>query len=164
MTGPGPSGRAQGHSEVPSDCPPGPNHVHMQNWHFIVVTAPPKRAELAKSYRKGWELYLPMPFSVSNLSFGNPTHQAMQSRVGDSAQYLTDNIEKMPTLVIPCFAGQVESESNAIHAAMWGTIAPAAWKFMLAVRARRLGTAWTSVHIFYPVSYTHLTLPTIYSV
>lgn len=126
-----------------------PTACNMQNWHFIVVTDAAKRAELATIYRKGWELYLPMPFSVPNLSFENPSHQAMQSRVGDSAQYLADNIEKVPALVIPCFTGRVEKESNAIQAAMWGTIAPAAWNFMLAARARGLGTAWTSVHLFY---------------
>jgi nitroreductase len=125
-----------------------PTACNMQNWHFIVVTDAAKRAELATIYRKGWELYLPMPFSVLNLSFVNASHQAMQSRVGDSAQYLADNIEKVPTLVIPCFTGRVEKESNAIQAAMWGTIAPAAWNFMLAARARGLGTAWTSVHLF----------------
>ena len=72
----------------------------------------------------------------------------MQVRVNDSAQYLADNIEKVPAMVIPCFTGRVETESNAIQAAMWGTIAPAAWSFMLAARARGLGTAWTSVHLF----------------
>src|SRR3954470_16355721 len=126
-----------------------PTACNMQNWHFVVVTDLTKRAELGAIYRKGWELYLPMPFSVSNLSFDNPSHQAMQGRVGDSAQYLADNIEKVPALVIPCFTGRVENQGNAIQAAMWGTIAPAAWNFMLAARARGLGTAWTSVHLFY---------------
>jgi len=78
-----------------------PTSCNMQNWHFVVVTDSTKRAELGAIYRKGWELYLPMPFSVSNLSFDNPSHQAMQGRVGDSAQYLADNIEKVPALVIP---------------------------------------------------------------
>lgn len=126
-----------------------PTACNMQNWHFVVVTDPAKRAALAAVYRKGWELYLPMPFSVPNLSFDNQLHQAMQTRVGDSGQYLADNIEKVPVFVIPCFTGRVEKESNAIQAAMWGTIAPAAWNFMLAARARGLGTAWTSVHLFY---------------
>jgi nitroreductase len=32
---------------------------------------------------------------------------------------------------------------------MWGTIAPAAWSFMLAARARGLGTVWTCLHLFF---------------
>jgi len=32
---------------------------------------------------------------------------------------------------------------------MWGTIAPAAWSFMLAARARGLGTLWTSLHLLF---------------
>ena len=31
---------------------------------------------------------------------------------------------------------------------MLGNILPAMWSFMLAARARGLGTAWTSVHLF----------------
>ncbi len=34
-------------------------------------------------------------------------------------------------------------------ATWWGSIAPAAWSFMLAARARGLGTAWTSLHLFF---------------
>jgi nitroreductase len=31
----------------------------------------------------------------------------------------------------------------------WGSILPATWSFMLAARARGLGTAWTSLHLRY---------------
>jgi nitroreductase len=31
----------------------------------------------------------------------------------------------------------------------WASILPATWSFMLAARARGLGTAWTSLHLAY---------------
>jgi nitroreductase len=36
-----------------------------------------------------------------------------------------------------------------MQSAMWGSIAPAVWSFMLAARARGLGTCWTSLHLFF---------------
>jgi len=30
---------------------------------------------------------------------------------------------------------------------MWGSLLPAAWNYMLAARARGLGTAWTTLHL-----------------
>ncbi len=30
---------------------------------------------------------------------------------------------------------------------MWGSLLPAAWSYMLAARARGLGTAWTDLHL-----------------
>ena len=32
---------------------------------------------------------------------------------------------------------------------MYGSIMPAAWSFMLAARARGLGTCWTIFHLYY---------------
>jgi nitroreductase len=33
------------------------------------------------------------------------------------------------------------------QASIWGSILPAAWSFMLAARARGLGTTWTTLHL-----------------
>jgi nitroreductase len=30
---------------------------------------------------------------------------------------------------------------------LWGSILPSAWSYMLAARARGLGTAWTTLHL-----------------
>ena len=35
------------------------------------------------------------------------------------------------------------------QASTYGSILPAAWSFMLPARARRLGSAWTSIHLFF---------------
>jgi nitroreductase len=36
-----------------------------------------------------------------------------------------------------------------VQASAYGSILPAVWSFMLAARARGLGTAWTTVHLFH---------------
>ena len=37
----------------------------------------------------------------------------------------------------------------AARAGVYGSILPAAWSFMLAARARGLGSAWTTLHLMY---------------
>jgi len=53
-------------------------------------------------------------------------------------------------LVIPCIARRLRPElaaNNAVAASFYGSILPAAWSFMLALRSRGLGTAWTTLHL-----------------
>ena len=50
-------------------------------------------------------------------------------------------------LVIPCIAGRTDGASAEVQASQWGSILPAVWSFMLAARARGLGTCWTTLHL-----------------
>ena len=64
-----------------------------------------------------------------------------------SAQYLADNMQDVPVLVIPCIEGRPEDAAPASQAGVYGSILPAAWSLMLALRARGLGAAWTTLHL-----------------
>ena len=126
-----------------------PAQSNAQNWHFIVVTDAEKRAAIAELYRKAWDIYVTLPLAAPNLTFDNPAHNAAQIRVTESAQYLVDHLHEVPVLVIPCIAGRTNDEPTVIQSAQWGTIGPATWSFMLAARARGLGTCYTSLHLFF---------------
>lgn len=126
-----------------------PAQSNAQNWHFIIVTDAEKRAAIAELYRKAWDIYVTLPLAAPNLTFDNPAHNAAQIRVTESAQYLVDHLHEVPVLVIPCIAGRTNDEPTVIQSAQWGTIAPATWSFMLAARARGLGTCYTSLHLFF---------------
>jgi nitroreductase len=126
-----------------------PTASNMQNWHFMVVTDPGKRAALAEIYRKGWDRYVTMPIAVPNLHFANPAHEAMQTRIMATVPPFIEHFHDIPVYVIPCFSGRSEGQPAVIQSALWGTIAPAAWSFMLAARARGLGTVWTCLHLFF---------------
>ena len=54
-------------------------------------------------------------------------------------------MSEAPALVIGCNTG---ADRTAARAGM-GNILPAMWSFMLAARARALGTAWTTLHLRY---------------
>jgi nitroreductase len=52
--------------------------------------------------------------------------------------------------VIPCISGRLDKLSTTVQqAGAWGSILPAVWSFMLAARARGLGTSWTTLHLAY---------------
>jgi len=129
-----------------------PTGSNLQNWHFVVVTDPVKRHALADVYRKGWAVYVPLPIAAGNLTFDDAQRNAQQARVMASAQYLADHMHEAPVLVIPCIlapGGRCESQPVALQASWWSSIAQAGWNFMLAARARGLGTTWTTLHLLF---------------
>ena len=126
-----------------------PAASNAQNWHFIVVTDAEKRAALAELYRKAWDIYVTLDIAAPNLKFDSPERNAVQVRVTDSAKYLADHLHEVPVHVIPCIAGRTNDQPTVLQSAQWGTIAPAAWSFMLAARTRGLGTCFTCLHLFF---------------
>ena len=124
-----------------------PTGSNAQGWQFLVVTDPDKRKGLAEIYRKGFQLYLNMQESgEARWDAGDPP-AAQEEHVRDSPTYLAENLERVPVHLIPCIEGRVESAGVLAQASVYGSILPAAWSFMLAARARGLGTAWTTLHL-----------------
>jgi len=64
-----------------------------------------------------------------------------------SAMYLRDHLHEVPVLVVPTVRGRFEAASIFEQATLWGSVLPAAWSFMLALRSRGMGSAWTTVHV-----------------
>ena len=50
--------------------------------------------------------------------------------------------------VIPCIARRFDGAPNGVAASAYGSIMPAAWSFLLALRSRGLGSVWTTLHLF----------------
>ena len=127
-------------------APSGSNQISMQ---FVVVKDSAKRMAVADIYRKGWAVYTGMPMFAGAIKRDTDVEQAQQDRVADSATFLAENMEKSPVLVIACNNGsRVDGLPAMASAAALGNILPATWSFMLAARARGLGTAWTTLHLF----------------
>ena len=70
-----------------------------------------------------------------------------QDKVRDSAGYLSDNFHRAPMLLIPCLWGRLDNASVVQGAGAWGSLLPAVWSFMLALRERGMGSAWTTIHL-----------------
>jgi nitroreductase len=50
-------------------------------------------------------------------------------------------------MMIPCLSGQLDRVPTFQAASAWGSILPAVWSFMLALRERSMGSAWTTIHL-----------------
>lgn len=128
--------------EIAIQAPTGSN---MQGWHFMVVTDVEKRAKIGALYKKAWEAYRarggPAPSRQPDIR--------QMVKVVRSSEHLAEHMGEVPVMVIPCIEGRVENEGVAMQASIYGSILPAAWSFMLALRARGLGSAWTTLHLLY---------------
>jgi len=126
-----------------------PTGSNIQGWHFVVVTDAAKRRAIGDLYSKGFEMYRNAPPEVrSPIPEGDPRF-AQTQRIIDSASYLADRLHEAPVLVIPCIEGRVENAGVLAQASLYGSILPAAWSFMLALRARGYGSAWTTLHLMF---------------
>src|SRR6266536_289152 len=69
------------------------------------------------------------------------------ARIGDAVRHLAEHIHEVPVHVIPCVEGRTDGAPVGVQASRWASIMPATWSFMLAARARGLGTVWTTFHL-----------------
>jgi nitroreductase len=127
-----------------------PSGSNSQSWRWVVVTDPEKKAALGALYAQAFDIYRGMDGNAGNVYKGDDeTRIAQQGRVMDSAQYLADNMGRVPAMVIPCLPMRLDGAPNLLAAAMYGSILPAAWSFMLAARERALGTSYTTLHLMF---------------
>ncbi len=131
--------------EIATQAPTGSNS---QGWHFVIVTDAEKRQALADLYRRSFYRYRSAG-ATNNPYADNPKRARTQERVANSADYLAEHFHEVPVHLIPCITGRLEGLSSNRQASIWGSILPAVWSFMLAARARGLGTTWTTLHLAY---------------
>jgi nitroreductase len=130
--------------EVAMQAPTGSN---MQTWHFVVVTDPAKRAGLAKLYKRAFDTYRGKNPGGDLPAEDLRTRQ--RPRVVDSASFLADHLHEVPVHVIPCVESRFENGPVVMQASIYGSILPAVWSLMLALRARGVGSAWTTLHLMH---------------
>jgi nitroreductase len=126
-------------------APSGSNEITMR---FVVVRDAAMRKAIGEVYARCWDIYVNLPIAARNLKRDTPELQAQQDRVADSATYLSQHMGEAPVLVIGCTAsGRVDNQPAVSTVSMLANIMPAMWNFMLAARARGLGTSWTTIHL-----------------
>jgi nitroreductase len=120
-----------------------PTASNTQNWRWVVVTDPEKRAAIADVYRKGAP-------AIASARAATPDEDRQTQRVYDSAGYLIEHLHRVPVFVIPCLLGRLPAAApHGLLAASYGSIFGAMWSFQLALRSRGLGTVLTTLHLFH---------------
>ncbi|MGE4650485.1 MAG: nitroreductase family protein [Myxococcota bacterium] len=132
--------------DVALQAPNGSNH---QQWRWIVVDDRETISRAAAIYLAAMEQY------SADIAAGREQYKQGGSRaqeIGESVAHLKANLQRVPALLVPTLADrfgvQRGGESTIFHdASQWGSILPAVWSFMLALRSRGLGSAWTTIHL-----------------
>lgn len=105
-----------------------PTGLAGENWRFLVVQDADKKKQIADIYcevlqqigeERGVEL--------------KPSHNALMQR-----------LHEIPAMVFVFAIGEPADTSSG-QVAFFGSILPAAWSLMLAMRAKGIGTTWTSL-------------------
>lgn len=120
-----------------------PNGSNMQLWRWVLIDDPAVRTAAAELYRTALDEYA----SSGDVADADYT-SADALRITRSVMYLRDHLHEVPVLVVPVVAGPLEGAGVFHQASLWGSILPAVWSFMLALRGRGLGSAWTTVHLW----------------
>jgi nitroreductase len=126
-----------------------PTASNRQDWRFLVITDAELRTEVAGWYRRSFAQYRSGDSHAGAIGGGDPARHATQQRVVSSADHLTEHMHEVPVLLLPCIRRRGADGGTMAQASLYGSVIPATWSFMLAARARGLGTAWTTLHLRY---------------
>jgi len=99
-----------------------------ENWRFLIVNDQDTKQALAAIYRE-----VMLELSVDRGIEIKSTHKALMK-----------NLPDIPCMILIFAIGQPQ-DTVPQQIAFYGSILPAAWSLMLALRARGLGTTWTTL-------------------
>ena len=117
-----------------------PTGSNQQGWRWMVIRDAEKKQALQDLYNEAGGDYLAS--AAADADDGT-----QQGRVIDSANYLAQNLAKVPVLLIPMIIGRLPDNSANAAAGLMGSILPAVWSFQLALRSRGLGSCLTTLHL-----------------
>lgn len=117
-----------------------PTGSNQQGWRWMVIRDEAKKQALQDLYNEAGGEYLASAAAAADGA-------TQQGRVIDSANFLAQNLSKVPVLVIPMIIGRLPDNSANAAAGLMGSIMPAMWSFQLALRSRGLGSCLTTLHL-----------------
>jgi len=121
--------------DLAEQAPSGGN-VASRRW--LVIRDPDTKARLAALYRDAGGRGL-----IETAERLRGSAQA-RARVVTSAAYLAQHLERVPVLVLVTVWGTHDGSGRP---GLFDSVLQAAWSFCLALRARGLGSAWTTLHL-----------------
>ena len=113
---------------------------------FVVVTDPERRKLMGEIYCEAYFPYLDeiQPHFIAKLT-GEAAAQF--TRHIDMVRWHAENVHRAPVHVRVGGKGRYEKLDVFEQATFYGCILPPAWSFMLALRARGIGSSWTTIHL-----------------
>jgi nitroreductase len=118
-----------------------PTGAQREAWRFLVVTQEAKKRGLGELYLGAFERYSALRLDEARASGGEPPP------VRPALRHLAEHLHEFPVLIVVCSEGRPPADDVARQVAFYGSILPAAWSLMLALRSRGLGATWTTLHL-----------------
>jgi nitroreductase len=119
-----------------------PSGGNQQNWRFLLLDDPEKKARLAPLYQYGmdqlWKTVYKSQLDAAETNPDEPESKQML-KVQRSAQWLADHFEEIPLFLFPFC--QYDPSGGSIY--------PAVWSAMLAARAEGVGSCLTALLQFF---------------
>ena len=100
-----------------------------ESWRFVVVTDAAPKAALAELYGS-----ILAEFAEARGVELKATHKLLVQRMPD-----------IPAMIFVCVHAPPPPDEVGTQVAYYGSVLPAAWSLMLALRARRIGATWTTL-------------------
>lgn len=119
--------------DLAEQAPSGGN-VTSRRW--LVIRDPDTKARLAALYRGAG--------GSGGMATTEPLPDSRREGVRASAAYLAQHLERVPVLVLVTIWGKHDGSGRP---GLFDSVLQAAWSFCLALRARGLGSAWTTRHL-----------------
>ncbi len=119
--------------DLAEQAPSGGN-ITSRRW--LVIRDPEVKAKIGDLYREAGAAGI---IQAAEQLKGSGTHR---ERTTASAAHLARNMQNVPALVIPTIWGEHDGSGRP---GLFDSVVQSAWSFCLALRARGLGTAWTTI-------------------
>ena len=106
-----------------------PTGIGGESWRFVVVTESDKKQQLAEVYRT----------VITDME----RERGLVIKATQRA--LMDRLHEIPAMIFVCTIGVPPGPEIPAQVGFYGSVLPSAWSLMLALRARNLGSTWTSL-------------------
>ena len=110
-------------------CTQAPTGLGGESWRFMVVTDSDKKLQLANVYRT----------VITDLQ------RERRLEIKPTQRALMDRLHEIPAMIFVCSIGVPPGPEIPAQVGFYGSVLPSAWSLMLSLRARNLGSTWTSL-------------------
>lgn len=110
-------------------CTQAPTGLGGESWRFVVVTDADKKLQLADVYRS----------VITDMQ----RERGLEIKAAQRA--LMERLHEIPAMIFVCAIGGPPGSEIPAQVGFYGSILPSAWSLMLSLRARNLGSTWTSL-------------------
>ncbi len=128
-----------------------PSGSNQQPYKFLLVDDPARKAALSAIYAEAMDAFVSRERTPAPEDSIDRQSDA-QRRMTESVMHLRAHLHEVPVLCIPIVAGRSDgigpqaARTNVFwQANRWGSVIPTLWSFLLALRSRGLGSAWTTL-------------------